>query len=39
MDNYRLYNVVKHNLAFLEKLTNWYVRLNRARMKGEEGEE
>jgi len=37
MDNYRLYNVVKHMLHFLEQLTNWYVRLNRSRMKGEEG--
>jgi len=39
MDNYRLYNVVKHMLEFLEQLTNWYVRLNRSRMKGEEGPE
>jgi len=35
MDNYRLYNVVRHMLIFLENLTNWYVRLNRTRMKGE----
>lgn len=35
MDNYRLYNVVRHMLTFLENLTNWYVRLNRTRMKGE----
>jgi len=35
MDNYRLYNVVRHILDFLENLTNWYVRLNRPRMKGE----
>ena len=35
MDNYRLYNVVKHLVTFLENLTNWYVRLNRPRMKGE----
>ena len=35
MDNYRLYNVVRHMLSFLENLTNWYVRLNRTRMKGE----
>lgn len=39
MDNYRLYNVVRHMLQFLEQLTNWYVRLNRSRMKGEEGPE
>jgi isoleucyl-tRNA synthetase len=37
MHNYRLYNVVRHMLQFLEQLTNWYVRLNRSRMKGEEG--
>lgn len=36
MDDYRLYSVVKHILEFLENLTNWYVRLNRPRMKGEE---
>lgn len=35
MDNYRLYNVLRHILSFLENLTNWYVRLNRVRMKGE----
>jgi isoleucyl-tRNA synthetase len=37
MDNYKLYNVVKPLLQFLEELTNWYVRLNRPRMKGDEG--
>jgi len=35
MDNYRLYNVVRHLVTFLDNLTNWYVRLNRSRMKGE----
>jgi len=39
MDRYRLYSVVRPLLAFLEQLTNWYVRLNRPRMKGEEGVE
>jgi len=39
MDNYKLYNVVRPLLTFLEKLSNWYVRLNRTRMKGEEGAE
>ena len=38
MDKYRLYNVVKPLLSFLDQLTNWYVRLNRSRMRGEEGE-
>ena len=38
MDNYKLYNVVRPLIAFLESLTNAYVRFNRTRMKGEEGE-
>jgi isoleucyl-tRNA synthetase len=38
MDNYHLYLVVRPLLTFLEKLSNWYVRLNRSRMKGEEGQ-
>lgn len=37
MDSYKLYNVVPPLLNFLEQLTNWYVRLNRPRMKGDEG--
>ena len=37
MEAYKLYMVVKPLLSFLEKLSNWYVRLNRTRMKGEEG--
>ena len=39
MDTYHLYNVVRPLLSFLEQLTNWYVRLNRTRMKGEDGVE
>jgi isoleucyl-tRNA synthetase len=35
MEKYRLYTVVPKLLAFLENLTNWYVRLNRLRFKGE----
>ncbi|MBU1239600.1 class I tRNA ligase family protein, partial [Myxococcota bacterium] len=31
MDNYRLYKVVPALLAFVEDLTNWYIRLNRRR--------
>merc|ERR1719203_1024139 len=34
MDAYRLYTVVPRLTAFLEDLTNWYVRLNRDRMRG-----
>jgi len=38
MDSYKLYNVVRPTLAFLEDLTNWYVRLNRPRMKGDDND-
>ena len=31
MDSYKLYNVVPALFAFLEDLTNWYIRLNRNR--------
>ena len=31
MENYRLYNVVPRLFEFIEDLTNWYIRLNRAR--------
>ena len=36
MDTYKLFNVVRPTLDFLEDLTNWYVRLNRPRMKGDD---
>jgi len=36
MESYKLYNVVRPTLDFLEDLTNWYVRLNRPRMKGDD---
>lgn len=39
MENYRLYTVVDELLTFLDKLTNWYIRLNRARIKGDFGNE
>jgi len=39
MEAYRLYTVVPRLLAFLEDLTNWYVRLNRDRMRGNNGPE
>lgn len=35
MSDYKLYNVVPPLINFLEYLTNWYVRLNRQRLKGE----
>lgn len=37
MENYRLYTVVSELLGFLDKLTNWYIRLNRGRFKGDFG--
>eukprot|EP00820_Chromera_velia_P020185 Cvel_28875.t1-p1 / transcript=Cvel_28875.t1 / gene=Cvel_28875 / organism=Chromera_velia_CCMP2878 / gene_product=Isoleucine--tRNA ligase, cytoplasmic, putative / transcript_product=Isoleucine--tRNA ligase, cytoplasmic, putative / location=Cvel_scaffold3859:1-10575(-) / protein_length=950 / sequence_SO=supercontig / SO=protein_coding / is_pseudo=false len=39
MENYRLYTVVPRLLSFLEDLTNWYVRLNRDRMRGSTSQE
>ena len=36
MEGYRLYNVVPQLFNFIEELTNWYIRLNRARYWGEE---
>lgn len=39
MDAYRLYTVVPRLLGFIEALTNWYVRLNRPRLKGVISEE
>lgn len=39
MGAYRLYTVVPRLLGFIDELTNWYVRFNRLRLKGEKGEE
>ena len=36
MESYQLYNVVPQLFVFIEDLTNWYIRLNRARYWGEE---
>lgn len=36
---YRLYTVLEKKIKFLEVLTNWYVRLNRLRLKGDYGKE
>ena len=38
MGEYKLYNVIPELLKFLDTLTNWYVRLNRNRLKGESDE-
>lgn len=39
MAAYRLYTVVPRLIKFIENLTNWYVRLNRARLRGEVDQE
>uniref|UniRef100_A0A6Q2X8F8 Isoleucine--tRNA ligase, cytoplasmic n=1 Tax=Esox lucius TaxID=8010 RepID=A0A6Q2X8F8_ESOLU len=39
MDAYRLYTVVPKLVKFVDMLTNWYVRTNRRRLKGESGTE
>ncbi|KAI8800331.1 tRNA synthetases class I-domain-containing protein [Cladochytrium replicatum] len=39
MEGYRLYTVTPRLVAFVDQLTNWYVRFNRRRLKGEYGVE
>jgi len=39
MNAYRLYTVVPRLLKLIDELTNWYVRFNRNRLKGENGVE
>jgi len=39
MKMYRLYTVVPRLVRFIDQLTNWYVRFNRKRIKGEQGRE
>ncbi|KDQ57791.1 hypothetical protein JAAARDRAFT_35481 [Jaapia argillacea MUCL 33604] len=39
MDAYRLYTVIPRLLDLIDELTNWYIRFNRRRLKGEEGRE
>ncbi|SBS86031.1 isoleucine--tRNA ligase, putative [Plasmodium ovale] len=39
MKAYKLYNVLPKLLLFIENLTNWYIRLNRDRMRGSMGKE
>ena len=39
MQQYRLYTVVPRLLQFIDELTNWYIRFNRKRLKGENGQE
>ena len=35
--NYRLYTVLDKKIKYLDHLANWYVKLNKARFKGENG--
>ncbi|CAI4056020.1 hypothetical protein SUVZ_02G0400 [Saccharomyces uvarum] len=37
MGQYKLYTVVPRLLNFIDELTNWYIRFNRRRLKGENG--
>ena len=39
MAAYRLYTVIPRLVKFIDNLTNWYVRMNRRRLKGEGGAE
>ncbi len=39
MQAYRLYTVMPELVRFIGQLTNWYVRLNRERLKGSEGDD
>ena len=39
MTAYRLYTVMPELVRFIDQLTNWYVRLNRDRLKGNEGDD
>ncbi|KAJ7287792.1 hypothetical protein C8J57DRAFT_1284938 [Mycena rebaudengoi] len=39
MAAYRLYTVIPRLLDLVDELTNWYIRFNRKRLKGEEGKE
>ncbi|POV94873.1 hypothetical protein PSHT_15972 [Puccinia striiformis] len=38
-ESYRLYTVVRPMLDLVDELTNWYIRFNRRRLKGENGPE
>jgi isoleucyl-tRNA synthetase len=38
MAAYRLYTIIPRLLDLVDELTNWYIRFNRKRLKGEDGE-
>jgi isoleucyl-tRNA synthetase len=37
MAAYRLYTIIPRLLDLIDELTNWYIRFNRRRLKGEDG--
>ncbi|XP_076384937.1 isoleucyl-tRNA synthetase isoform X1 [Megalopta genalis] len=37
MQAYKLYTVIPHLVEYIDNLTNWYVRMNRKRIKGDSG--
>ncbi|KAF5393385.1 hypothetical protein D9757_000718 [Collybiopsis confluens] len=39
MAAYRLYTIIPRLLDLIDELTNWYIRFNRKRFKGEDGQE
>jgi isoleucyl-tRNA synthetase len=39
MAAYRLYTIVPRLVDLVDELTNWYIRFNRKRLKGEDGKE
>ncbi|THH01142.1 hypothetical protein EW026_g1502 [Hermanssonia centrifuga] len=39
MAAYRLYTIIPRLLELVDELTNWYIRFNRRRLKGEDGKE
>ncbi|KAL1743356.1 tRNA synthetases class I-domain-containing protein [Schizophyllum fasciatum] len=39
MAAYRLYTIIPRLLGLIDELTNWYIRFNRKRLKGENGQE
>ncbi|GLB37567.1 putative class-I aminoacyl-tRNA synthetase family protein [Lyophyllum shimeji] len=39
MAAYRLYTIIPRLLDLVDELTNWYIRFNRKRLKGEDGKE
>jgi isoleucyl-tRNA synthetase len=38
METYRLYNILPHLIIFIEELANWYIKFNRDRIKGKDGD-